>query len=185
MSWLMFAVTAYLLTALQEGLSPLWSIPHGRAVEAAPSLLLILLCFVSLMATGTTSLWAALVLGLVVDALGGTPIVGPHAIGFMLGAYVVLQLRALVFRESMFTLAFMTLAAGLFANLAAVALLSFRGLPVSPAEATPGFAAADQLVTRFFDVLYSTVVAIPLGWLLFKISPLWRFPSKSRGDRVY
>ncbi|MFW6336153.1 MAG: rod shape-determining protein MreD [Phycisphaeraceae bacterium] len=185
MSWLVFALMTYLLTALQEGLSPLWSIPVGRAAEAAPSLLLVLLCFVSLLATGATSLWVALLLGLIADALSGTPIVGPHALGFMLGSYVVLQLRALVFRESVFTLAFMTLAAGLFAHLAAVALLAIRGLPISPAEVTPGFAAADQLVTRFFDVLYSAVVAIPLGWLLFKTAPLWRFPSKARGERVY
>lgn len=185
MSWLVFALAAYLLTALQEGLSPLWSIAYGRAAEAAPSLLLILLCFVSLLAPGAASLWAALVLGLIADALSGTPIVGPHALGYMLGAYLVLQLRALVFRESVFTLAFMTLAAGLFVHLAAVALLSIRGLPVSPAEATPGFAAADQLVTRFFDVLYSAVVAIPVGWLLFKTAALWRFSSKARGERVY
>ena len=98
-------------------------------------MLLVLLCFVSLLAPGALTLWAALLLGLIADALAGTPIVGPHALGFMLGAYLVLQLRGLVFRESVFTLAFMTLAAGVFVHLAAVALLAVRGLPLTPGEA--------------------------------------------------
>ena len=184
MSWLVFALTAYLLTAVQAGLEPLWSIPHG-ASAAAPSLLLVLLCFIALLASGTTTGWAALLLGLVADALAPTPMIGPHALGFMLGAYVVLQLRALVFRESVFTLAFMVLTAGIFAHLVAVAVIAVRATPLSPAGAMPGFVAADQLVDRFFDVLYSAAAAIPLGWVLFKTSGLWDFPSKSRGERVY
>jgi len=187
MSWLVFLLTAYLLTAIQEGLAPLWSIPHGSpgTASASPSLLLVLVCFVALLAPGTTAGWAALVLGLIADALAPTPMLGPHAIGFMLGAYVVLQLRGLVFRESVLTLSFMVLTAGVFSHLAAVALIAIRALPISPTDPMPDFVAANELVDRFFDVLFSAAAALPLGWVLFKTSGLWDFPSKARGERVY
>jgi len=179
-----FLLFAYLATVVQGGLNPLWEIPGG-AGSATPSLLLILAVFIALTGPGVVACWAALILGAIVDLSSPVAVLGPHAIGFALGAYVVLQLRSLVFRESVFTMALMTLAAGIFVHLAAVALVAIRGMPITPGEAIEGFRAADELVSRFFNVLYATVMALPVGWLLLKTSLLWGFPSKSRSDRVY
>lgn len=177
MNRIVFIVAAYAAVALEAGLAPLWSIPHGDAA-AGPSLLLILTCFIALLASPVTTGWAALVLGLIADASASVPMLGPHALGFLLGAYVVLQLRSLVFRESVFTLAFMVLAAGVFAQLGAVALVATRALPITPASGVEGFVAANELVDRFFDVLYTAVAAMPVGWLLFRTTPWWSFGGR-------
>lgn len=177
MSRLTFVITAYAAVSIQAGLAPLWGVPHGGS-QATPSLLLILTCFLALMAPSLTAVWSAVILGLLADALSAVPLVGPHALGFALGAYVVLQLRGLVFRESVLTLAFMTLAAGVFAHLGAVALIAIRSIPLTPGGAVEGFVAADELVGRFFDVLYTAAASVPVGWLLFRTASWWGFPAK-------
>lgn len=180
MNWIAFVITAYLGLALQEGLSDLWVI--GPAV---PSLLLVLAVFIGLTAPGITVGWAMLILGVLVDVT--TPwigpdqqvvtVIGPAAIGYLVGAYAVVQLRAMVFRESVLTLAVMTFVVGLFIQLTIVFLLAVHG-PIS-GDALPGFSAADQLVMRFLSLLYTALAAVPVGWLLIKLSPLFGFATKA------
>lgn len=179
MNWITFAIAAYLCLTLQVGLGDLWAIG-----PAAPSLVLVLGVFIGLTAPGTTVGWAMLVLGLLVDAI--TPwtgpgqqtvtILGPAAIGYLVGAYAVVQLRSMVFRESVLTLAVMTFVVGIFIQLVIVFLMVIRG-PIS-GDALPGFSAADQLVMRFLSLLYTAVAAVPVGWLLMKLSPLFGFAHK-------
>ena len=179
MNWITFAIAAYLCLTLQIGLRDLWAIG-----PAAPSLVLILGVYVGLTAPGITVGWAMLVLGLLIDA--STPwigleqqsvsLLGPAAVGYLVGAYAVVQMRGMLFRESVLTLAVMTFVVGLFIEVVVVFLLVARGLITG--DALPGFSAADQLVLRFLALLYTTAAAVPVGWLLMKLSPLFGFAHK-------
>ena len=123
MNRLTFAIACYAVLLLQVGLRP-W-LDLGGVV---PSFLLVLAVFVALSATATAALGGAIVLGVIADALsspypGFTPL-GPLAAGYFVGVYAVLQVRGMLFRNSVLTLAVMTLLAGLFAELVAVVLVS-------------------------------------------------------------
>ncbi len=186
MNWLIFSLTAYLVLALEKGFRALWGIPDETGVT--PSLTLILMVFIGLSAAPMSVAWAALILGVLVDlqpTTGAIAILGPAAIGYLVGAYAVVQLRNLLFRESILTLAIMVFAVGLFVNLTEVAIYSFRGLSFLAADPMPEWSAFDELARRFVALLYSAVVALPMGWLLFKLQPLWGFGPAARAERVY
>ncbi len=190
MRWLTFAVAAYLVLALQTGLRTLWVLPVVGGVT--PDLLLILLVFVALWAPGMKVAWGALILGLLADlhplpvlhSMQDAAILGPGVIGFLLGAYVVLQLRTMVFRDSLLTLCILTFIAGLFVQLMIVALITVRGvhLPVVSgflADApVPGWSPSLELLRRFLGLIYSALVAAPLGWLLLRFRNLWAFDAQ-------
>jgi len=183
MNWLTFTLVTYVLLCAEIGLRGAL-----RLGEVYPSFLLILMVFIGLTASPMTVAWAALILGLLADlqpTTGALAIPGPAAIGYLVGAYAVVQLRNLLFRESVLTLAIMVFAVGLFVNLAEVALYSFRGLGFLADEPIPGWSAPGELVTRFLRLLYSAVVAVPLGWLLIKSVPLWRFTGGGRAERGF
>ncbi|MEX0654561.1 MAG: hypothetical protein WDZ31_02840 [Phycisphaeraceae bacterium] len=185
MNWLIFAIAAYLLLALESGLRTLLAVGDG----VSPSFLLVLAVFIGMMAPSSVVPWAFLAIGLLVDLQPGpvrdVTLIGPAALGYLAGAYVVLQLRTLVFRESVLALAVLVLAVGIFVQLVYVALLTARGLPMLTAEPVVGWSAADQLVHRFLELLYTAVLAIPLGLLLFKSAGIWSFVHRARGDRHF
>ncbi|MFW6059676.1 MAG: hypothetical protein ACODAQ_05810 [Phycisphaeraceae bacterium] len=186
MNWLVFALAAYVMVALETGLRALLGVsgPDG----AYPSFMLILAVYVALLAPAQVVPWALLVLGVLVDLqMGPVPeaaILGPAALGYLFGAYVMLQLRVLVFRESVITLAALVFATGIFVQLVIVGLYTMRGLPWLTAQPIEGWGAADQLVRRFFILLYTTVVALPVGALLLRTTPIWGFPNRGRDHRA-
>ena len=186
MRWPVFAIMGYLLLVLDTGLSTLLAV-NG----ISPSLTLILLAFVALWANPMAAAWAALALGLAVDL--NTPIqtahlatdavlIGPAALAYLTGAYVTVQLRGMLFRDSPLAVAVLVLVAGAFVNLVIVAMLTLRGLPWPIAEPLHGWSAADQLVARFFGLLYTAAVAVPAGYLLIRTQGLWGFhPHLGKG----
>lgn len=183
MNWLTFTLTTYLLLCAEIGLREAL-----RIGDVFPSFLLILMVFIGLTAAPMTVAWAALILGLLTDLQptnGALAIPGPAAVGFLIGAYAVVQLRSLLFRESVLTLAIMVFVVGLFVNLAEVALYSFRGLSFLANEPIPGWSAPGELVTRFLRLLYTAAMALPVGWLLLRLLPLWRFSGGGRGERSF
>jgi len=195
MRWVTFAITAYLLLALETGLRTLWSVPW--AWDASPSLLLILLVYLGLWAPPWKVAWAAVILGLLGDlypraVAGAQPdiaVLGPTALGFAVGAYVLLQLRTMVFRDSLVTMAVMTFVTGLCAHLLTVAMFVLRGLHLpwisgfladSP---LPGWSTSQELLLRFLGLLYTTILAVPVGWLLLKTHKFWAFdPIRGLGE---
>ena len=179
MNWLTFAILAYFGYALQILLGPVWPI-DGHA----PMVMLILLVFIGLQAPPMAVAWSALILGLLTDIFlqkHTVGLIGPWALGFLAAGYAMVQLRNLLFRDSMFTIGIMTLIAGLFALLVATTLYAFRGIPMLGNEPIVGFKAYEQLYSGFFTLLNTAVVAIPLGYALLRTRPLWGFSG--RGSR--
>jgi len=185
MNWIVFAIAAYLLYIAETGLRELLAVDLAWVgVGVAPSFLLVLLVFVAVSATPRALAWTALVLGALVDlstvygsggAASDMVVLGPSALGFLVGGYVGIQLRGLVFRESVATHAVLTFVVGLFAHLVAVALLTARGLPMPLGQPVPGFSAADEMVRRFFSLLYTAILALPLSYVLLRTTPVWGF----------
>jgi rod shape-determining protein MreD len=186
MRWLIFSLTIAAAYVLEVGLHTLLAVPRPDG-GVSPSFMLVVAVFVGLLAPSTTVAWAFLVVGLLVDIKGGPAgvILGPAAVGYLVGGYAIVQLRTLVFRESVLTLAVMTFVIGVFIHLTIVMLYTLRGLPMIPADQVANWSAADQLLHRFLELVYSAAVAAPLGFVLFRYAGIWGFPKAPRSDRHF
>lgn len=189
MRWIFFVIVTYLLLSIQSGLSGLMVMGDN----VLPNLLLVLGVFVAMYAPQTTTLWAMLVLGVLTDLMypiqGAGPVgdfvlVGPNAVGFMLGGWTALQLRG-IFRRSIPGIVATVLIVCFFAQLAVVAAMTVRGLPLPLAQPIAGWSAADELVRRFWCLLYTTVVSIPLVYLLGGMLRFFHFDSQRPGQSGY
>ena len=189
MNWFIFILAAYVCLALQTGLRTLIELPMAGGVD--PSFVLVLGVFIGLLAPASTVGWAMLVLGVLVDltttlqwANAGAadvmaPVVGPHAVAYVVGAYAVVQLRTLVFRESVLSLAMMTFSVGLFVLLARVVLMAVMNFGWTWPSTNPGFSAAEALFGGFLSLLYTTAMALPLGALLLRTTNVWAFAGRT------
>jgi len=183
MNWLVFAVFGCVALMAQVGLKPIWLIELSAVGDLSPSVLLVLLVYIGLHAPTWPVMWAALAMGLAAEVTA-TPmpdavLLGPRTLGFLAGAYAILQLRSMVFRESLLAFLVLVLIVGLFVELVTVALLTARGIPWPLGEPIPGWSAADELVHRFLELLYTAGLAIPLGLLLFRTRRAWGFTGKT------
>lgn len=187
MNWLIFSIVTYVFLLLQVGLTSLLGIPDAQGVS--PNFLMILAVYVGLMAPAKTVAWGMLAIGLIANLIPGPvpagPILGPEVLGYLAGAFAVLQLRTLVFRESVMSLVIMVFIVGIFIQLVTVALYTGRGLPFLLGDPVPGWSASDELVHRFLELLYSAVAAVPIGFVLIRLKPGFNFTAGPRGERVY
>lgn len=179
MRWPIFTIVAFLALVLETGLKGLFHIGG-----VTPSLLLILLVYVGISGPALDVMWVGVVLGLLYDLAAADPatgaalqVVGPGVLGFMAGAYATLQIRALVFRNSSITVAITVFFSGVLTHLVIVALLTARGLPFIPGQTIAGWHAADQLIHRFLALVYTTILAVPLGRLLLWTDAWWGFTT--------
>ena len=184
MNRIVFLLATYVLLAVQSGLAPLWSFGSG-----GPNLLLVLAAFVGTSAARTTVLFALLFLGLLLDLQPGPTrlsgvILGPHAVGLLIGGYAVLQLRSLMFRESTITIVIMTLVLGGMTGFVETLIYSVRGLPWLAGDPLP-HGALSQLGHELRQVGYTALVAIPLGLMLQATRRLWSFTPTSKHERIF
>lgn len=183
MRWFVFLIFAFVLLVVEMGLRSLLRV-NTSAGEICPSFLLVLATFVALWAPSRIVPWAMLVIGLladlqpipVVDPVSVPSIIGPATLGYLLAGYAVLQVRTFLFRHSPLAVAISVVVAGIFLHLVIVAALTMRGLPLPGFPGRlDGWIIGDQLYRRFFDLLYTAALAVPLGWLLTRTLPAWGF----------
>ncbi len=155
-----------------------------------PMLLWIVVVFVTLSAPVGTAVGSALLVGALFDLANSyivTPheiiVLGPYALGYAFGSYLLVQLRGMVFKDSPITIAAMTVIGGLFVHLLVIALLSLRRLSFLADDPVGLAGSHDDLVQRFLAILYSGLLALPIGWLLIKSSRLWGFPTHGQALR--
>lgn len=192
MNWLLFAILTYACLLMQVGLTTLLGIPDAQGVS--PDFMLILAVYVGMQAPGRHVGWAMLTVGICANLLPQTvvegattvgPLLGPVALGYLAGAFAVLQLRTLVFRESVISLAIMVFVVGIFIQLVIVALYTARGLPFLLGDPIPHWSASDELFERFKVLLYSAIVAVPVGIVLLRLNPAMNFNTGQRAERVF
>lgn len=185
MRWTVFLVAACLFVAMDNSL--LHSLQIGRPPSAAlwPSSAACLAVFICLFAPRATALWACWTLGLLVDLTGPFPtasgstirLIGPAALGYTVGALLVLRFRTTVFRRRALSIGVLTCAFLLAVNLVQLAVMaiqsSYAGGPMH-GTLPP---ASGELIRRSLSALYSGVIAVPIGWLLLMSMPLWGFQA--------
>jgi hypothetical protein len=175
-NWIAFIVVAYIFEALQQGLAPAMAI-RSRFGSVEPRFDLALLAMVGLFATGRLTVWIWALAGLLVDLLavyaGGKLILGPNALGYIAGAYIVLQVRMLVLRTHPISLAFTVVCSGAAAMLVTVAVFSIRNWY----DPLPGYSAVAALAADGLGLIYSAIVALLLAWPLIKIAPWLGLPT--------
>lgn len=184
MNWLVFFIFAYVMLVLDLGLDVLLAI-NG----ISPSFTLILGVFVVSYMPMSLITWAFLLLGLFQDLTfvhqspgwEDMPLIGPHCLGYLAGGLVGAQFRGQLLRDSLVAMVVMTFVVGIFVELVMVGLLVVRGLPVVPVEPVIQDGAAHELVRRFLALVYTSVLALPVGYLLIKSVPLWRFAMSKGG----
>ena len=191
MRWSVFCFFLLVVIVLDHGLGALVALGDRHVV---PDLLLIYAVFIGMHASRGTVAWAFVIIGLLTDLThpvaiaeggGSVAIIGPATLGYMVAAWAMSHLRGLVYRDSLAAMAVLVLAVGVVINLVTVAMLSFRGLPWPLAEPLAGWHASEELVYRFFVLIYSTLLSLPIGYLLSHIERLWSFdPGKTKGGRA-
>ncbi|MEE3001518.1 MAG: hypothetical protein VX908_02355 [Planctomycetota bacterium] len=179
MRWLVFMIAALLATALDLGLASAMTL---RTLDfLTPSFAAVLVAYTALHGRADHVLWGAWVIGVLADLSPGSAegaeaiyIIGPHALGYVFGASVILTIRSMVFRHRVLTLSACTFACVLSTGLATVLTGIIRfWLPFTGGAVVPF--GLGELGHSFGDALYSGLLAIPAGWVLFQTMPLWRF----------
>lgn len=177
MNWIVFTIAIWIVAGLEAGLTGALQLGSSAIV---PSFLMVLLVYISLWAREGDAIIAALTIGLLLDVLNQIPtegaqhvvVLGPHALAALIAFRAIQSLRGLMFRQSVVTLASLTLIAALLMHMAVLLLLSIRA---SYDSILLGPIGAD-LVHRASSSFYTALIAIPFGWVLQRIvTPLMGF----------
>ncbi len=181
-------VVAVLLTlALEMSLKPVFVLNHYANVS--PSFMIVLLVYVALLAPQLPLLWAALLMGVLMDltealqAPGGgiVYLIGPNALGYVATAFLITQMRSVVFRQRLITMVVFTFLAFLMVAAIRIMLLCVRGW-FGESLVWGGGSFGGELLRVLLVAVYSSLIAIPFGWFLQQSTPAWGFLSwHSRG----
>ncbi len=183
MKWIVFVIVAIFAVAIET--SPIRNLVTLHALgDLYPSLVSVLLVFVALFAPRTTALWAAWGLGLFMDLAlprASGLLIGPLALGYCFGTFLVLQVRTMVFRRRLLTLAVLTMMFCAASAIVEVALPTIRSWFGSAVEFQPFV----ELLRRFGMAVYSGLLAIPVGWILMQTLRLWGFQHATDRRRTW
>jgi len=182
MRWIVFFIMLLLTVTLEMSVKSVLSINAFNRL--APSFVIVMLVFIALQAPRFNVLWAALMMGVLLDlttplqAPGGEPVflIGPHALGFVVAAFAIVQMRSVVFRQRLITMIVFTFVAFLAVSVIRIMLLGVRGWFGEELVWANG-SAVRELLHAILVALYSCVIALPFGWVLLKLAPIWSFHS--------
>jgi rod shape-determining protein MreD len=175
MRWPVVAIMAYVVLGLETAVKPELAIsPSG--FRFSPTFLVPFITFVALSGPTVPVLWVAVLLGLVADLYsprdaGNLVVVGPYALGYMAGAYLVLVMRGLMFRRSPLSMIFLSILATAMAELVVVTIMTMRSVYTDPSA----WAAGRELTNRMLGALYTVMTAGVLSLILFPLTPLFGF----------
>jgi len=181
-----FIVFAFMTIVLETSVRRMFEFESFGNIS--PSFIACLVVFISLFAGRRAALWGAWALGLLVDLTSGfvqtglnelVYVPGPYALGYPFATLVILQIRPLVFRRRLITIAVFTAVAVLAASLVALSFYVLRNFyPEADAVRYPVEDGAMRELSRRLGVaIYSALLALPVGWLLRATTPLWGFTA--------
>ncbi|MBX3402170.1 MAG: rod shape-determining protein MreD [Phycisphaeraceae bacterium] len=173
MRWTVVLFAAAVLLGLDQAVRHHLAIGH---TVIAPSFTLPLVVFIALFAPPLGALWTALLVGLVIDlasprGAGAITVAGPYALGYLVAAYFVLTVRALMYRRNPLTLMVLSIIACAMAEVIIVTILKIRTV-YSDAYVFSGFS---QLAQRLLGALYTGVAALVMSFVLFAMMPIFGF----------
>ena len=187
MRWLAFGFATYLLLGAELGLVEFLRIGD----DLAPSFLLVFATYIALSAQPGPALLAATVIGALMDltqpwAAGTemTVLLGPNALGYAAGAWLVVNLRGHVFRYHPAATAVLTFAMGLAVIIVGHFLIATRFVAhslLNVYEPMEWWTPVSLLRTDFLTLLYSCLLAVPMIWVLNRFTPVF---GLSQGHRL-
>jgi cell shape-determining protein MreD len=173
MRWTLVLIVAAVLLGLEQAAKGALAIGQ---TSLAPSFVIPLVVFIALFAPPQTALWTALLIGLVVDlatvwsnGVSQLVVVGPAALGYVVGTYFVLTVRALLYRRNPITLMAMSVMASALAALVFVAIHSIRMMYTDAYT----FHGLSELGQRLLASVYTGAAGLVLAFALFPMMPLF------------
>ncbi|MFK7882617.1 MAG: hypothetical protein AB8F26_00350 [Phycisphaerales bacterium] len=182
MNIFVFAIAAWVCFGLEFALPPVLDAGSGGV---HPSFVIPLMVFVALHAESRATLWAALLLGVLMDLLvpvplvgGGTVVVpGPHALGFLLAAQLTMAMRGMVIRRNPLTLIVLSMIGSLVVSITSIAVLGLR----SATDSSMSWGGASELIPGIWSALYTTLSALVMSFPLFAAAGVFGFPMVNAG----
>lgn len=184
MSWIFFLLMTWVAFGLELGFRDALRLSPG---EIAPSFVVPLVVYVALSAPPRQALWAALLIGTLVDltwliprtdAAATASVLGPNAIGMLVSAHFVIAVRGMVIRKHPLTLTVLSVCAAAVTQTVVVTFLTFRELYGDPIAFNP----TSELVTRLGSALYTAATAFVMAIAFRPVDPLFNFQHE-RGTR--
>jgi cell shape-determining protein MreD len=176
-------ICGYLALGLELAVKPALAL---GPTKIAPSFLVPLVAYIALCGPLVPALWVALLLGAAVDLSsprgdGTVFVLGPYALGYVAGAYLAHTMRGLMFRRSALSVMFLSVLAGLLAELVVVSLLTFRSVYSHDVP----WSAGAELVKRVMSAGYTAITGLALGIVLVPMSSVFGFadPQSRRFSR--
>lgn len=178
MNWFVFAFVAWIIFGLELALLPILDAGSGGV---HPSMVIPLMAFAALYAPRKQAMWAAIILGILMDLLspmaradgGSVVIVGPYALGYLLACHFILAIRGSLIRRNPLTLVIISIASSLIAQIVVIAIFTARDLGSNPLI----WDASDQLVQRSLSSAYTGLSALILSIIFFALAPAFGFHS--------
>jgi len=177
-NWLAFALIAWIVVGLEVGLKSALALGN---TAIAPSFVVPYATFVALCAQPRQAFWACLVLGLMIDLTSVTSlrngdvitVMGPYALGLILGGQLVLTMRGIMMRQNPLTLVVLAVLASIIMHVIVVAIMTTRSLFGDPIVWDP----MEQIVERLGASLYTGVAAGLMSLVLFPMAPVLGFAA--------
>ncbi len=184
MNWLAFGLITWIVVGLELGLERSITLRFSTVV-CEPGFILPLAVFAAGAAPPAAALWSALVLGLIVDLTSPLPtqpggiitVVGPHALGFLLTAQLVLALRGVVIRRNPLTVGVLAGVGTFVTAIVVAAVFTARSLF---GDEIP-FSATERLLGGLGSAVYTAITGTLLAFVLNPASTLLGFQSTRRG----
>jgi rod shape-determining protein MreD len=181
MRWAVFAIFAFLALALEISLRNVLRLDSLYGVS--PSFVACLATFVAIFAQRLTALWACWILGVFMDLLprgdaSHVFLIGPNALGYVFGGYILLLLRTMVFRRQLLTMGALGFVFVMASSIVTVMLLTVRHWYPETQALPVHYSGMRDLTFRALEALYTGVIAaVPVGWILLLSLPMWGFQS--------
>jgi cell shape-determining protein MreD len=182
-NWITFLVISWVAFGLELGLRDALRLAPG---DIAPSFIVPLIVYIALSAPARHVLWAALVLGVMIDLtwliprtdIGAASVLGPHALGAIVAAQLVLAIRGSVIRRHLLTLVILSIAAASVMAIVVVALMTVRDAFGDPIRFSP----TSELGSRLLGACYTAGTAAAWALVMQLVDPAFQFQNE-RGLR--
>lgn len=169
MRWAVFLLLAWAALGLELSLRKALSLGH---TGIAPSFVFCVVTVIAANAPPAKVYWLAWIMGLLVDATFMLPtqngadarVIGPYALSFAAGAFLIVSIRTLMYKRSPFAYGFLAIVGSLVAQLGVVAVFTVRSIMFDQLDWSVGH----ELWTRFASCIYTGVVMT----LLAPLAPL-------------
>ena len=183
MRWSVYLIMLFLMLVIDASVGNVLALGAVR-----PLFLPILVVYVTLFAPRMTALWAAWIAGLLVDLLTDLPhgadhvgpLIGPHALGAVFGAYAILQIRVVLLRRHVLTVVAMTLLFVAASSMVTVFIYAAHGWYDSETLFWADIGPLAELWRRVLGALYTTAGALIVGPILVLTTAAWKFRGPSR-----